>query len=123
LLSARHLTDDQFWFTFFHECGHLLLHRDTNFFLDENEDDASDIEEEANTFASEFLIPPTYDRDVAQVRLETRAIVRLATEIGIAPGVLVARLQRMERVPQNHFNRLKRRYGWENGKLLSRETA
>src|SRR5262245_53695423 len=28
MLSFRYLTDDQFWFTFFHEAGHLLLHGD-----------------------------------------------------------------------------------------------
>jgi HTH-type transcriptional regulator/antitoxin HigA len=33
-LSFRHLSDDQFWFTFFHEAGHLLLHGMDGFFVE-----------------------------------------------------------------------------------------
>ena len=32
-LSLRHLTDDHFWFTFFHEAGHLMLHGERSLFL------------------------------------------------------------------------------------------
>jgi HTH-type transcriptional regulator/antitoxin HigA len=123
LLSARHLTDDHFWFTFFHECAHLLLHQETYIFLDEDNQVASTVEEEANQFASETLIPQRYRDALSQVRAETFEIVRLASEIGIAPGILVAQLQRAERIPKSHLNRLKRRYAWENGRLVSRETA
>lgn len=123
LLSARHLSDDHFWFTFFHECGHLLLHRETRVFLDEGEEAETAMETEANQFAVNALIPSSYWNALARVRLETRAVVRLATEIGIAPGIVVAQLQRMERLPKDHLNRLKRRYAWEGGKLISREMA
>ena len=123
LLSARHLADDHLWFTFFHECGHLLLHRDTPVFLDEGEEAETALEMEANQFAINTLIPQNYFDALANVRLETLAVVRLATAIGIAPGIVVAQLQRMERLPKNHLNRLKRRYAWKNGMLVSRETA
>jgi HTH-type transcriptional regulator/antitoxin HigA len=33
-LSFRFLRDDHFWFSFFHEAGHLLLHGDKGFFLE-----------------------------------------------------------------------------------------
>lgn len=123
LLSARHLTDDHFWFTFFHECGHLLLHRETRLFLDEDNEAETAIEEEANRFAAETLIPARYYDELALVNLETFAILQLATDIGVAPGIVVAQLQRMERLPKSHLNRLKRRYAWEEGKLVSRGTA
>jgi Zn-dependent peptidase ImmA (M78 family)/plasmid maintenance system antidote protein VapI len=127
LMSARHLTDDHFWFTFFHECGHLLLHRDTRIFIDEHderEDRAETAaEDEANRFAVETLIPPSTDDALARVRLETFAVVRLAGQLGVAPGIVVAQLQRSGRLPKNHLNRLKRRFTWENGTLVSRETA
>jgi len=32
-LSFRYLSDDHFWFTLFHEIGHLVLHRETQMFL------------------------------------------------------------------------------------------
>jgi HTH-type transcriptional regulator / antitoxin HigA len=34
ILSFRYLTDDHFWFTFFHELGHLLLHKSSITFVD-----------------------------------------------------------------------------------------
>jgi Zn-dependent peptidase ImmA (M78 family) len=123
LLSARHLTDDHFWFTFFHECGHLLLHSRSRFVLDEDGEAGTAVEDEANQFAAETLVPSNYNDALARVRLETFAVVRLATRIGIAPGIVVAQLQRMGRLPQNRLNGLKRRFAWENGKLISRETA
>jgi Zn-dependent peptidase ImmA (M78 family) len=123
LLSARHLTDDHFWFTFYHECAHLILHRETRLFLDEDGDTATAMESEANALAAEMLVPLTFHDALARVRLETFAIVRLATEMGVAPGILIAQLQRMERVPRHHLNRLKRRYEWVNGQLVSRGSA
>src|SRR4029077_16981261 len=34
MLSFRYLSDDHFWFAFFHEAGHLLLHSDNSIFLE-----------------------------------------------------------------------------------------
>lgn len=124
LLSARHLSDDHFWFTLFHELGHLLLHRDTQLFVDEDHEYAeSRMEEEANTFASVTLIPEAFHDALVRVAPSTRSVVRLAVHIGISPGILVSQLQRMGRLPQSHLNRLKRRYAWHEGRLVSRENA
>src|SRR5258707_390322 len=67
-LTLRYKTDDQFWFTFFHELGHLLLHRSKRpFVVDNAEEDLSDrvvdpemqqIEAEANRFSADTLITP-----------------------------------------------------------------
>src|SRR5262249_24580128 len=67
-LTLRYKTDDQVWFTFFHEIAHILLHRkEHTFILDNAEKDLVDTivdpqmqknEEEANRFASDTLIPP-----------------------------------------------------------------
>lgn len=125
LLSARHLTDDQFWFTFYHECGHLLLHRETLFFFDEHADQeeqaGAEIEDEANQFAVETLIPPSNRDALAHVRLEILVVARLAGDIGVAPGIVVGQLQRSGRLAKSHLNLLKRRFAWVEGKLVSRE--
>jgi len=123
LLSARHLTDDHFWFTFYHECAHLLLHRDTRLFLDEEPEAETAQEAEANALAQEILIPASFADALATVRLETFSIVELASEIGVAPGIVVGQLQRVKRLPQDYLNRLKRRYQWFEGELVSREKA
>lgn len=124
LLSARYLTDDHLWFTFYHECGHLLLHRDAQLFLDEDEDQvatASAVEEgEANSFAVEMLIPREYKHALRLVRLNTVDVVRLASEIGVSPGILVGQLQKMGRLGPERLNGLKRRYQWVRDRLIKR---
>jgi addiction module HigA family antidote len=57
-LSARGKTDDQLWFTFFHEAGHILLHPKKDIFIElDNTEDSR--EDEANRFAADHLIPPS----------------------------------------------------------------
>lgn len=111
LLSCRYLSDDQFWFTFFHEAGHLLLHGPANLFL-EGLEDSTVQEREANRFAEEVLIPEQFRRELLDLRPETRSIVRFAAKIGVSPGIVVGQLQQYQRVRPSHFNGLKRRYRW-----------
>ena len=51
-LSLRYKTNDHFWFTFFHEAGHILLHGKKEVFLEGNNGNGLDEEKEneANTF-------------------------------------------------------------------------
>jgi len=52
--------NDRFWFTFFHEAAHILLHDKKDIFLDDSSQDdrlESQQEDEANSWAREFLIP------------------------------------------------------------------
>jgi HTH-type transcriptional regulator/antitoxin HigA len=48
LLSFRFLSDDQFWFSFFHEAGHLLLHSHHELFIEGIEAANASPEKEAN---------------------------------------------------------------------------
>ncbi|WP_288594152.1 HigA family addiction module antitoxin [uncultured Victivallis sp.] len=50
---------DIFWFSFFHELGHILLHNKKDIFLEgiEYKEKSPKKEEEANLFASEKLVP------------------------------------------------------------------
>jgi HTH-type transcriptional regulator/antitoxin HigA len=91
-LSDRYKKDDFFWFAFFHEAGHLLLHSKKETFVDAYGRDDDRLEHEANDWAGDFLIPP--DR-VAELRfLSTDAdVVQFAQEIGIAPSIVVGRMQ------------------------------
>lgn len=120
-LSARHLSDDHFWFTFFHEAGHVLNHRLEHGFIDMFEGvEEDDFEAEANDFASECLLGP-YGSDLRYRKAggwSHREVVRLAQSLEISPGVLVGQLQHSGAVPINHLNRLKRRYQWKNNRLV-----
>ncbi|HEV7667029.1 MAG TPA: helix-turn-helix domain-containing protein [Thermoanaerobaculia bacterium] len=116
LLSLRHKTNDHLWFTFFHEAGHLILHGKKILRVEglEGLDDAA--EDEANRFAGDMLIPEEAAKRLAALRAAkgfSEATVRsFAAEVGVAPGIVVGRLQNSGSVPWSHFNRLKARYAW-----------
>ncbi len=112
LLSFRHLTDDQFWFTFFHEAAHLLLHSKTRLFVDASEMPSSSEEEEANTFAALTLVPSELQPTLLKLPLNTMEVIRFASKVGVSPGIIVGQMQHLGLISHNQLNRLKRRYHW-----------
>lgn len=110
-LSFRYLSDDQFWFTFFHEAGHLLLHSGDSF-VEYDEQPLSPREQEANQFASTTLIPEPAQVSLSTLGRDARKVVRFARDLGIAPGIVVGQLQYRGFLPMNRLNWLKRRYAW-----------
>lgn len=112
MLSFRYLSDDHFWFTFFHEAGHLLLHSGDETFLEGVSGNVEQIEQEANQFAARTLIPAEFEQALINLPLDGREVVRFATRIGISPGIVVGQLQHRERITRKQLNALKRRYTW-----------
>lgn len=112
-LSARYLRDDSFWFTFFHEAAHLLLHEGRLFLEcpDQRELDSHD-ENEANEFAEKMLIPPSYEAALRALPLEIKSIMRFARDLSISPGIVVGQLQHRGLVRPDKLNFLKKRYSW-----------
>lgn len=111
-LSFRYLTDDHFWFTFFHEAGHLLLHGKKGFFLEGRDLSSNDEEIEANEFAERILIPLDYRQELLDLRANSRDILRFARRINVSPGIVAGQLQHHRKIRPNQMNRLKRRYNW-----------
>lgn len=114
-LSLRYKSNDQLWFSFFHEAGHILLHGKREVFL-EDHSVPSNKEVEADRFASDKLIPPSdYMRLVSQGPPYTKLLIcRFAKQVGIAPGIIVGRLQHDGKLPPSHCNDLKVRLAWAN---------
>lgn len=56
-LSFKYLRNDGFWFSFFHECGHIALHGKKMLYLESDLMEGKD-EQEADRFAADKLIPP-----------------------------------------------------------------
>ena len=110
ILSFRYLTDDQFWFTFFHEAGHLLLHK--NKLIVEGYEDEK-IEQEANEFAENILIPSQNLQELLKLGNHHNDIIRFARKIGISRGVVVGQLQKRGLISFQKFNNLKFRFKWE----------
>ncbi len=112
-LSFRYKTDDHLWFTFFHEAGHILLHRKKEVFLEQEERAATAEEEEANTFARDLLIAaPGWRSFVRSGHFQAADIIAFANEVGVAPGIVVGRLQHDKLIPFSQCNDLKRKLAW-----------
>ena len=112
VLSGRYLSDDHFWFTFFHEAGHLLLHKTVGPIIEEPEISSKEMEEEANTFASEILIPREFRKELFELNASPKRICEFSKKVGVAPGIVVGRLQHFGGLPRNKANYLKRRFIW-----------
>lgn len=112
MLSLRHKSNDHFWFSFFHEAGHLLLHGKKLLFVDvANRIDGTD-EDEADAFAGSWLISPTDAAQLAAVPKTIHGVQVFAKQIGVAPGIVVGRMQKDRLLPWTHLNGLKVRYRW-----------
>jgi HTH-type transcriptional regulator/antitoxin HigA len=109
-LSGRYKTNDIFWFSFFHEVGHILLHGKKEVFLEEVAgNDYDELKEhQANDYASKWLIPShiaakltmffTFDEDT---------IIQFSRKNKIHPGIIVGRLQHDGLIHQSELNHLK----------------
>jgi Zn-dependent peptidase ImmA (M78 family)/plasmid maintenance system antidote protein VapI len=113
ILSFRHLSDDHFWFTFFHEIGHLLLHKQTLTFIDGEEKVKNRMEKEANEFSERVLIPIHRREELLGLKPRRDSIIRFAYSIGVSPGVVVGQLQHHKAIGQGQLNFLKRRFDWQ----------
>ena len=98
-LSLFGKTNDKFWFTFFHEAAHVLLHANSreerkSIFLDDpNAAHTEDPREhEANQWAGNLLIPEAHAERLPALTSEA-AILAFANEIDVHPGIVVGRLQ------------------------------
>ena len=108
-LSLYGKQNDRFWFTFFHEAAHILLHDKKDIFLDEWDGGAvveSEQEKEADCWAREFLIPTRYDEELPLLRSK-QAVIEFAKKIDIHPGIVVGRLQHDGLIENNWMNGLK----------------
>lgn len=113
-LSARHKTDDHLWFSFFHEAAHIVLHGKSSVFVDGKQSDTDEVEAEANAWACDRLVPKRHwAHFVAGGSFSRRRISAFASTEGIAPGLIVGRLQHEHRLAWSSLNELKVRLQWE----------
>ena len=113
-LNLRYRWADIFWFTLFHEVAHLLKHsKARDGFVDGGSISGDPaIEAEANRWAADFLIEPCAWREFAGDGVTQNSVLEFASEQGIAPGIVVGRLQREGIIPYSHMTGLKQRFAW-----------
>jgi HTH-type transcriptional regulator / antitoxin HigA len=113
ILSFRYLSDDHFWFTFFHEVGHLLLHKKNLTFIDGEESVEDNMEKEANDFSERVLIPHDRHDELMDLKPNRESIIRFAYSVGVSAGIVVGQLQHHNIIRHDQMNFLKRRFDWQ----------
>jgi len=114
-ITLHYETNDILWFTIFHEACHILRHQKRAMYL-ETIGTKSLEEIEADTFAANLLIPPhLYHKFTARNDLEREAIDEFASSLGIAPAIVIRRLQNDGLLSNDSpLNGLKLRYMWSD---------
>jgi len=116
LMSIRGRWEDIFWFSLFHEIGHLLLHGKKTFIDDrKTPPELAGKEKEANEFAANSLIPAekfaAFARrgDFGEIPIKT-----FAEEVGITSAIVVGRLQHEELLEyETELNKLRKKFVWK----------
>jgi len=101
-LTGRYKRNDIFWFTFFHEAGHILLHGKKDVFLEsiewEGRNDAK--EKEADAFAVKWTFTDGQEQEVLEAApLNAEAIRRFARKFNTHPAMIIGRLQHKGLIP------------------------
>jgi addiction module HigA family antidote len=113
-MSLRYAWDDVFWFSLFHELGHLLLHERHPVFIEGAAGRDHALEHQADRFAADHLLPPAaYQTFVRRGEYRHRAaVVAFAKTVGIAPSIVVGRLHHDQMLPHAYLNDLRARFEW-----------
>ena len=105
-LTLRGKTSDKFWFSLFHELHHIIK---GDVFKPVME--RGDSELEADRFARDVLIPmDAFERFISKGVFDQDTILDFSKKQGIAPGIVIGRLQKENIIPYNEMNGLKMVY-------------
>lgn len=106
-MTDRQKRNDVFWFSFFHEIGHILMHGKKDVFLEDVEyfDQQKEKELEADRFASETLLDKKKEQaiigEICGKVVQADLIIQLAKKYQTHPAIIVGRLQHLQLLPQN----------------------
>ena len=109
MVNDRRLNSDTFWFTLFHEIGHVM-NGDYGISFDS---ESGEKEEIADKYAEDMLIPyEQYGKFIERNRFDAQAIRLFAKEINRDPGIVLGRLLNDGKVDYNDWtlNVLRHKY-------------
>lgn len=115
MMSLRGSWADIFWFSLFHELGHIILHDKRVIFLENGSSDSDwkQQEDEADEFSQKTLIPHNeFEAFKRRGIFNSLSIAEFAKDIDIADGVITGRLQHEKILPYtSNIGRI--RYKWK----------
>ncbi|MBT3210195.1 MAG: ImmA/IrrE family metallo-endopeptidase, partial [Bacteroidetes bacterium] len=103
-LTARYKQNDRFWFTFFHEAGHILLHGKKYISLENINFSEADPEkeQEANDFAEACTLTKEQENEVFNaLPINESDIIIFAEKFKTHPAIIIGRLQHKQLIPYN----------------------
>ena len=100
LVNDRRLNSDTFWFTLFHEIGHIM-NGDYGISFDS---ETGELEQIADRYAEDMLIPADqYKQFIEEKKFDAQAIRMFARKIDRDPGIVLGRLLNDKRVDYNDW--------------------
>ena len=105
-MTVRGKDADRFWFSLFHELGHIILGH-----INQPNGTSEYDEKKADEYARDQLIPLyLFDEFVKKGDFCKESIISFAKEIELDPGIVVGRLQKEHYIPYSWHNSLKIKY-------------
>ena len=105
-LTTRGKDADKFWFSLFHELAHIILGH-----IGQMNGISEDDEQAANSWSGDTLIPGNdFAEFVDRKSFSASSIRAFAEKQGIAPGIVVGRLQKEGCIKHSALNELKDHY-------------
>lgn len=107
-LTDRYKSNDHFWFSFFHEAGHILLHGKKDVFIEDlDEFEANPQKEiEADDFANKFLLPEDITAELPN-NITEKDIRQIARKYNTHAAIVLGRLQHLKKLPYSFGASLK----------------
>ena len=105
-LTARGKDADKFWFSLFHEMAHIVLGH-----IGQPNGTSKEDEKDADKWSEDTLIVEDDFENFKKERdYSENNVIRFAKEQGIAPGIVVGRMQRDGLIKYSMLNNLKEKY-------------
>ncbi|MCG8614659.1 MAG: helix-turn-helix domain-containing protein [Desulfobacterales bacterium] len=108
LVNLRGKREDKFWFSFFHEAGHVLNDNKKNLYINDESDDP--VEVRADEFAASVLFPGKSRERISSLTTKSK-IRRFAEELDLSPGIVAGQFQYLTR-KWTWYHDLIRKFVW-----------
>lgn len=109
ILNLRGKYEDQFWFSFFHETGHILNDNKKHLYINEGPH-GDEIERKADDFAVSILFTNKQRHEIPQLKSYPQ-VKTFAKELGVSPGIVAGQYQHMTQ-KWGWFNKVRKKFRW-----------
>jgi len=110
IINLRGKREDKFWFSFFHEAGHVLNDNKKKLYINDESDDP--VEVRANDFAASVLFPGD-SREIIPSLTTKSKIELFAQKTGLSPGIIAGQFQFLTK-KWTWYHGLIRKFVWNN---------